>query len=120
MKNIDEALEEMNRITNDACDGKLTETECKKRLDNFRKKYGDDLIYENSLGNIKNEPASKEKLRKLRSIQAQGGTSEETFLEMVRTGRKLRQKKIICMVAAIAAIVAIIAVIVAFISALKS
>lgn len=119
MKNIDEALVEMNRITNDACDGKLTETECKKRLDSFRKKYGDDLIYENSLGNVKNEPASKEKLRKLRSIQAQGGTSEETFIEMARTGRKLRQKKITCMIATIAAIVAVIALIVALVSALK-
>lgn len=119
MKNIDVALEEMNRITNDACDGKLTETECKQRLDSFRKKYGDDLFYENSLGDVKNEPASKEKLRKLRGIQAQCGTSEETFLEMARTGRKLRQKKIIYMVTVIAAVAAAVAIIITFMSASK-
>lgn len=119
MKNIDEALKEMNRITNDACDGKLTETECKKRLDSFRKKYGDDIFYENSLGDVKNEPASKEKLRKLRGIQAQAGTSEETFLEMARTGRKLRQKKIIYTVAAIAAIAAAVAIIITIVSGSK-
>ena len=120
MKNNDEALEAMNRITEDACNGKLTEVECKRQFDAFREKYGDDLIYENTLGNLKNEPASKEKLRKLRSIQAQGGTSEETFLEMARTGRKLRQKKIACLVAAIAGIAAVIAVIAAVVAALKN
>lgn len=120
MNNIDEALKEIDRITNDACDGKLTEVECKKRLDDFKAKYGDDLIYGNSLGSIKDEPASKEKLSKLRTIQAQGGTSEETFIEMARTGRKLRQKKIASMIAAVAAAVAVIAVIGALVSALKS
>lgn len=120
MKNIEEALEVMNRITEDACNGKLSEAECKKRFDAFRAKYGDDLIYENSLGNLKNEPASKEKLRKLRNIQAQGGTSEETFLEMARTGRKLRQKKITYVVATVAAVVAVIAVVTAVVSILKN
>ena len=119
MKSIDDALKEIDRITNDACSGKLSEAECKKRLDDFKATYGDDLIYGNSLGSIKSEPASKEKLRKLRIIQAQGGTSEETFIEMARTGRKLRQKKITCMIATIAAIVAVIALIVALVSALK-
>lgn len=117
MNNIDEALREIDRITNDACDGKLTEIECKKRLDDFKATYGDDLIYGNSLGSIKDEPASKEKLRKLRTIQAQGGTSEETFLEMARTGRKLRKKKIISMIAVIATVVVVIA---ALVSALKN
>lgn len=120
MKNIDEALEEMDRITEDACSGRLTEAACQKRLDAFREKYGDNLIYENTLGSVKDEPATKEKLRKLRSIQARGGTSEETFLEMARTGRKLWQKKIACLVAAIAGIAAVIAVIVAVVSALKN
>ena len=119
MKNIDEALEAMSRITEAACSGKLTEAECKEQLDAFRKKYGDDLIYENSLGDLKNEPASKEKLYKLRNIQAQGGTSEETFLEIARTGRKLRQRAMACLAGAIAAAAAVIAVIAALVSAFR-
>lgn len=120
MKNIDEALNEMNAIADDACDGKLTEAECKKRLDAVRKTYGDDLFLNNSIGELKNEPASKEKIRELRIIQAQGGTSEETFLEMARTGRQLRKRKLTQMLAVITAIVAAAALIISLISALKN
>jgi hypothetical protein len=113
--NIDEALQELNRLREDACSGKLTEIECKMRFSEFRKKYGDDLIYKCDVSDFKNEPASKEKLRKLCEIQLQGGTSEEVFLEIAKTGRKLRKKKtvgIIAVIAAIAAVAAIVALIV--------
>lgn len=120
MENIDEALKELDQIIDDACDGKLTEAMCSQRLDAFKAKYGDKLIHGKPLGDIQNEPASKEKLQKLRILRAQGGTSEETFLEMARTGRKLRQKKIACLVAAIAGIAAVIAVIAAIVSVLKN
>lgn len=119
MENIDEALKEINFIINDACDGKLTETVCQKRLDEFKAKYGDGLIRGKPLGVIKDEPASREKLRKLRIMRAQGETSEETLLEMARTGRKLRQRKFIRMIATITAVVAVVAIVVAVVSALK-
>lgn len=119
MENIDNALKELNLIIDDACDGKLTETVCKKRLDEFRAKYGNKLIHGKPLGNIKKEPASEDKLQKLRIIRAQGGTSEETLLEMARTGRKLRQRKISRMIATITAVVAVVAIVVAVVSALK-
>ncbi len=114
MRNIDEGLEELKRFTDEACAGALTEERCRARFAEFKRQYGD-LVYEYKLGSIKNEPASKDKLLKLRSIQAQGGTSEEVFLEMARTGRKLRKKKtvgIVAVIAAIAAVVAIVALIV--------
>lgn len=120
MEIFDSAMDELDHIVKDACDGKLTEATCQKRLEEFKAKFGDSWIQGSPLGDIKNEPASKEKLRNLQRKRAQGRTSEEIFVEMARTGRKLRQKKIICMVAAIAAIVAIIVVIIALISALKS
>ena len=119
MENIDNALREIELIVNDACDGKLTEAVCRERLAAFKAKYGDSLIHGSPLGEIKHKPASKEKLRRLQIKRAQGCTSEEIFVEMARTGRKLRQRKITCMIATIAAIVAVIALIAALVSALK-
>ncbi len=116
MKSIDEALIELESLTNDACNGMLTDTECRKRFAEFRHKYGDDLIYGSELGALKDEPATKDKLRKLRSLQAQGSTSEETFLEMARTGRALRRKKLAGIIIGIVAFAAVIAAIVSIIS----
>lgn len=115
MRNIDEGLEELKRFTDEACAGALTEERCRARFAEFKKQYGD-LVYEYNLGAIKNEPASKEKLLKLRSIQAQGGTSEDVFLEMARTGRKLRKKKTVGIVAVITSIVAVVAIIALIVS----
>ncbi len=118
MINIDEALLELNRLREDACNGKLTEIECRTRFSEFQRKYGDELIYKSDLSEIKAEPASKEKLRRLCEIQLQGGTSEEVFLEMARTSRKLRKKKTVGIVAVIATIAAVVAI-VAFIVTLS-
>jgi len=120
MKDTTEALNEIQNITDEACAGKLTEEQCKQRFAAFIEKFGDDLILPNTIGDLKNEPASKEKLEKLLSIQERGGTSEETFIEIARTGRTLRKRKIIKEVAIIAAIAAIIGVIIAIISLLKN
>lgn len=119
MENNNEALREMNRITADACAGKMTEEQCRAALENFKDKYGDGLIIKNRLGDIKNQPASEEKLRKLRLIQAQGGTSEETFVEMAKTGRALRKRKIAQIITAIGIAVAVVVLVISLLSALK-
>ena len=119
MENIDNALREIELIVNDACDGKLTEAVCRERLAAFKAKYGDSVIHGSPLGDIKHEPASKAKLRRLQIKRAQGCTSEEMFLEMARTGRKLQQKKTTRMIATVAAIIAAIALVAALVSALK-
>lgn len=116
MKNIVEAIDELNAIKTDACAGKLTENGCKKKLELFINKYGDDLLMTNRLGEIKTQPASEEKLETLKNIWAEGGTSEETFLEMARTGRALRKRKITRIVASIAAIAAAIIAIIGIVS----
>lgn len=120
MENIDDALRELNLIVRNACSGQLTEEACKKRLDDFRAKYGENLLHGKKPGDVQNEGASEDKLQKLKLLRAESGTSEETVLEMARTGRKLRQKKRNRVIAAIVAIVAIIAFVIAVVSVSKS
>ena len=111
--------EELKHIEKDACAGKLTETKCQNRLNLFKKEYADGILVANELGDIKNQPASKKKLNDLKYIGAAGSTSEELFLEMARTGRALRKRKLVGTVASIAAIVAVIAAIISIISFFK-
>lgn len=116
MENIDRALAELDRITSSACSGALTETMCRKELDAFRSTYGDTLFHGRPLGDdIRRMPAGTEKLRELKIIRAQGGTPEELFLEMARTGRALRRKRLAGIIAVFAAIAAVVALIVALI-----
>jgi hypothetical protein len=88
------SFEALMDIQDEARAGKLTEAKCKERFAAYVKEYGDDMIVPNKIGELKNQPASDEKMKKLLYTIERGGTSEETFVELAKTARELRNKKI--------------------------